>query len=274
MDILVSVFLMGLLGGVHCLGMCGGVVAMLTVGLDPETRSNPKKVALFHLNYNIGRILSYILMGLVFGMLGAILSQTLQMNLFDKALRIFSGVLMIMVGLYIANWSSGIQILEKIGAKFWAILQPFSKRFLPIKDLKGAFFTGLLWGGIPCGLVYSALSFAIVSGSAAQGGLIMLAFGLGTLPSLLIMASLSTQLTHWIKKPWVRKTSGLFIIGLGIAALWMPINSLINTNLHGHNNSSQYIIKSKDRMDAPMPNIHKPKSINTFEKPTDLDYLT
>lgn len=213
-------------------------------------------------------------MGLVFGMLGAILSQTLQMNLFDKALRIFSGVLMIMVGLYIANWSSGIQILEKIGAKFWAILQPFSKRFLPIKDLKGAFFTGLLWGGIPCGLVYSALSFAIVSGSAAQGGLIMLAFGLGTLPSLLIMASLSTQLTHWIKKPWVRKTSGLFIIGLGIAALWMPINSMINTNLHGHNNSSQYIIKSKDRMDAPMPNMHKPKSVNTFTKPTDLDYLT
>jgi len=120
MDILVSVFLMGLLGGVHCLRMCGGVVAILTAGLDPETRSNPKKVALFHLNYNIGRILSYILMGLIFGMLGAILSQILQMNLFDKALRICSDILMIMVGLYIANWSSGIQILEKIGAKFWA----------------------------------------------------------------------------------------------------------------------------------------------------------
>ncbi len=97
---------------------------------------------------------------------------------------------------------------------------------------------------------------------------------MGTLPSLLIMASLSTQLTHWIKKPWARKASGLFIICLGIAALWMPINSMINTNLHGHNNSSQYIIKSKDHMDTPMPNMHKPKSINTFKKSTDLDYLT
>jgi sulfite exporter TauE/SafE len=81
---------MGLLGGVHCLGMCGGVVAMLTAGLDPQVRSNPSKVALFHLNYNLGRILSYILMGVVFGLLGAVLAQTLQMSSFDKALRIFS----------------------------------------------------------------------------------------------------------------------------------------------------------------------------------------
>lgn len=255
MDVLISVFLMGLLGGVHCLGMCGGVVAMLTAGLDPQVRSNPSKVALFHLNYNLGRILSYILMGVVFGLLGAVLAQTLQMNSFDKALRVFSGVLMIMVGLYIGGWSSGIQRLEKFGAKFWALLQPLTKRFLPVKDLKSAFFTGLLWGGIPCGLVYGALSFAIVSGSATQGGLIMLAFGLGTLPSLLLMASLSNQLTHLVQKPWVRKTSGLLIIGLGVAALWMPINSMLGAS-------------------SPRDNNTQPQSINTFQQPTDLDYLT
>jgi sulfite exporter TauE/SafE len=263
MDILISVFLMGLLGGAHCLGMCGGVVGMLTAGLGPEIRSNPKKVALFHLNYNIGRILSYILMGLVFGLLGAILAQTLQMSLFDKVLRVFSGVLMIMVGLYIGGWSSSIQILEKIGVKFWAVLQPLTKRFLPVKDLKSAFFTGLLWGGIPCGLVYGALSFAIVSGSAAQGGLIMLVFGLGTLPSLLLMASVSTQLTHLTQKPWVRKTSGLLIIGLGVAALWMPINTMIGDKSHGHNKIQEH------KMDT-----HNPQGINTFKQPTDLDYLT
>ena len=255
MDVLISVFLMGLLGGVHCLGMCGGVVAMLTAGLDPQVRSNPNKVALFHLNYNLGRILSYILMGVVFGLLGAVLAQTLQMSSFDKVLRIFSGVLMIMVGLYIGGWSSGIQRLEKFGAKFWALLQPLTKRFLPVKDLKSAFFTGLLWGGIPCGLVYGALSFAIVSGSATQGGLIMLAFGLGTLPSLLLMASLSNQLTHLVQKPWVRKTSGLLIIGLGVAALWMPINSMLGVSSHRVNKT-------------------KPHSINSFQKLTVLDYLT
>ncbi len=237
MDIFTSVFLMGLLGSVHCLGMCGGMVGMLSAGLDPQIRANPKKVALFHLNYNLGRILSYMLMGAIFGLIGTLLAQTLQMNEFDKVLRIFSGVLMVMVGLYIGNWSSSIQILERLGAKLWAKLQPLTQRFLPIRNLRSAFFTGLLWGGIPCGLVYGALSFSVLSGSMLEGGLIMLAFGLGTLPSLLLMASLSIQLGFFIQKPGVRRLSGLLIIVLGIMALWMPIKFMIFDSMrmnHSH----------------------------------------
>jgi len=268
MEVLLGVFLMGFLGGVHCLGMCGGVVAMLTAGLDPQTRGNPRKIALFHLNYNLGRILSYVLMGALFGLFGSLLTQSLQMNTLDTSLRIFSGVLMIMVGLYIGNWSSSIQILEKIGSKFWALLQPLTQRFLPIKNLRSAFFTGLLWGGIPCGLVYGALSFAIISGSATQGGMIMLAFGLGTLPSLLLMASLSTKLTYLIQKSWVRKASGLIIIILGVVALWMPINSLIKSGNH-----SYLKIDKPHKMKLNMP-IKIPSDTGTFPKPTDFDYLT
>jgi len=215
MDILISVFLMGLLGGVHCLSMCGGVVGMLTASLPEQVRSDSKQISLYHFNYNLGRILSYILLGAVFGLIGELLSNMLQMSVFDKVLRIFSGVLMIMVGFYIANWYMGIQALEKIGAKLWAVLQPITKRFLPVKNLKSAFLVGLFWGGIPCGLVYGALSFAIVSGSAVQGGMIMLAFGLGTLPSLLLMAGFSLKLSEAIKRPIVRKFSGALIIILG-----------------------------------------------------------
>jgi hypothetical protein len=251
MDIFISVFLMGLLGGVHCLGMCGGVVGILSAGLDPQVRANPKKVALFHLNYNLGRILSYMLMGAIFGLIGTLLAQTLQMSVFDEVLRIFSGVLMVMVGLYIGNWSSSIQILEKLGAKLWVKLQPLIQRFLPIRNLRSAFFTGLLWGGIPCGLVYGALSFAVLSGSMLEGGLIMLAFGLGTLPSLLLMASLSIQLGFFIQKLWVRRLSGLLIIVLGIMALWMPIKSMIFNNMYmNHSHDATH-----------------------FPKPTDFDYL-
>ena len=251
MDIFISVFLMGLLGGVHCLGMCGGVVGILSAGLDPQVRANPKKVALFHLNYNLGRILSYMLMGAIFGLIGTLLAQTLQMSVFDEVLRIFSGVLMVMVGLYIGNWSSSIQILEKLGAKLWVKLQPLIQRFLPIRNLRSAFFTGLLWGGIPCGLVYGALSFAVLSGSMLEGGLIMLAFGLGTLPSLLLMASLSIQLGFFIQKLWIRRLSGLLIIVLGIMALWMPIKSMIFNNMHmNHSHDATH-----------------------FPKPTDFDYL-
>lgn len=248
MDTLTIVFLMGLLGGVHCLGMCGGVVALLTSALPESLRSNPKKTSLYHLNYNTGRVLSYILMGVLFGLAGELLSNMLKMSMLDYVLRIFSGLLMVLVGLYIANWYAGIQVLEKIGAKLWAKLQPISQRFLPVTSLKGAFLVGLLWGGIPCGLVYGALSFATLSGSAVQGGLIMLAFGLGTLPSLLLMAGFSSKLSEAIKKPLVRKFSGTLIIALGIWALWMPAKSLILDLQHSHHS-----------IEVPQP--------------TDLDYL-
>jgi uncharacterized protein len=248
MDTLTIVFLMGLLGGVHCLGMCGGVVALLTSALPEALRSNPKKTSMYHLNYNTGRILSYILMGVLFGLAGELLSNMLKMSTLDYVLRIFSGLLMVLVGLYIANWYAGIQTLEKIGAKLWTKLQPVSQRFLPVTSLKSAFLVGLLWGGIPCGLVYGALSFAALSGSTVQGGLIMLAFGLGTLPSLLLMAGFSSKLSEAIKKPLVRKFSGALIIALGVWALWVPAKSLILDIQHSHH-----------AIEVPQP--------------TDLDYL-
>ncbi len=248
MDILTIVFLMGLLGGVHCLGMCGGVVALLTSALPVDLRSNSRQSSLYHLNYNTGRILSYILMGVIFGAAGEALSGMLKMSTFDYALRIFSGLLMVLVGLYIANWYSGIQALERVGAKLWAKLQPISQKFLPVTNLKSAFLVGLFWGGIPCGLVYGALSFALLSSSAVQGGLIMLAFGLGTLPSLLLMAGFSSKLGEAIKRPLVRKLSGALIIILGIAALWMPLKSLVIGDHHPHQSMQ-------------------------FPQPTDLDYL-
>jgi len=248
MDTLTIVFLMGLLGGVHCLGMCGGVVALLTSALPESLRSDPKKTSLYHLNYNTGRILSYILMGVLFGLAGELLSSMLKMSTLDYVLRILSGLLMVLVGLYIANWYAGIQILEKFGAKLWVRIQPISQRFLPVTSLKSAFLVGLLWGGIPCGLVYGALSFAALSGSAVQGGLIMLAFGLGTLPGLLLMAGFSSKLSEAIKKPLVRKFSGALIIILGIWALWVPAKSLILNIQHSHH-----------AIEVPQP--------------TDLDYL-
>ncbi|SFV85435.1 Heavy-metal-associated domain (N-terminus) and membrane-bounded cytochrome biogenesis cycZ-like domain, possible membrane copper tolerance protein [hydrothermal vent metagenome] len=226
MDTITGVFLMGLLGGVHCLGMCGGVVGLLTSALPTELRADSRQVLWYHLNYNIGRMLSYILMGTLFGLAGGVLSDFLKMGVFDLALRMFSGVLMVLVGLYIGNWYAGIQVLEKMGAKFWVKLQPIRRKFLPVTCLKQAFLLGLLWGGMPCGLVYGALSFAMFSGSFVEGGTIMLAFGMGTLPSLLLMAGFSSQLNEASRRPVVRKLSGVLIIVLGLVALWMPVKSL------------------------------------------------
>ena len=227
MDVIVSVMLMGLLGGVHCLGMCGGVVGLLSANIAPGAKTSAAQSARLHLGYNLGRILSYVLMGALFGLLGTLLAHTLQMSTFDNILRLFSGVLMIFVGLYIGAWSGAIQVLERLGAKLWRHLQPLSMRFMPVSSVKRAFLVGVLWGGIPCGLVYGALSFAMLSGSVAEGALIMLAFGLGTLPALLLMASMAEKLSQFVKQPWVRKFSGVVIILLGLNAAWMPTKALI-----------------------------------------------
>ncbi len=249
MDILLSVFLMGLLGGTHCLGMCGGVVGMLSANIAPQTKQNHAQLARLHLHYNLGRILSYVLMGAVFGLLGTILSQGLQLSVFDQLLRVFSGVLMVLVGLYIGAWSSQIQYLERLGGKLWSKLQPLTQRFMPVSSGKNAFFLGLLWGGIPCGLVYGALSFSMLSGTVLDGAMIMLAFGLGTLPALLLMASMAERLASWVRNPWVRKLSGAVIIALGVSAMWAPVKSLVVDRLisgFDAQQHSQQIIKASD----------------------------
>lgn len=227
MDVIISVMLMGLLGGAHCLGMCGGVVGLLSANIAPGAKVSAAQSAKLHLGYNVGRILSYVLMGALFGLVGTLLAHTLQMSTFDNILRLFSGVLMIFVGLYIGAWSGAIQVLERLGARLWRHLQPLSMRFMPVSSVKRAFLVGVLWGGIPCGLVYGALSFAMFSGGVVEGALIMLAFGLGTLPALLLMASMAERLSHFVKQPWVRKFSGITIILLGLNAAWMPTKALI-----------------------------------------------
>jgi len=140
----------------------------------------------------------------------------------------------VMVGLYIANWSSSIQILERIGSKLWVKIQPITQKLLPIKSLKSALIVDLFWGLMPCGLVYGALGFAILSSSAFNGGMVMLAFGIGTLPSLLLMAGFSTQLGYLSKKPLIRKVSGVLIILLGVIAIWTP---LMVTHIHTPNHT-------------------------------------
>lgn len=212
---LFSAFLVGLLGGGHCIGMCGGFVGAISVHL-PQQQSAQLP---FLLAYNMGRIFSYSLAGVVAGLIGAssfLLSHLLPIQ---KILYVFSSGMLILLGLYLGGFWYGITYLEKIGSHFWKYLQPYSKQFIPIKHLNQAFILGSLWGWLPCGLVYSVLIAAIATGSAANGGLLMLAFGLGTLPTLLAMGLTAVQLKQFLQNKWVRRASGLLVIGFGLAGL-------------------------------------------------------
>lgn len=223
---IIVAFWMGLLGGVHCFAMCGGLVGILSGNLSNNIKENSSKIMLYHLAYNLGRIGSYVLMGLAFAVFSSVLNGQLHISLFEQSLRIFSAVVVIFVGFFILGWRAAIAKIERLGQGFWQKLQPIGRRLLPIKNLSGAYFFGLLWGGIPCGLVYGALSLTLGASSIAEGGLIMLAFGIGTLPALLAMAGFATSLVRFFQHTLIRKMSGIIIILLGFWSLIMPLKSM------------------------------------------------
>lgn len=211
---LLSAFLVGLLGGGHCVGMCGGIVGAVSLSL-PRQRPHFG----YHLAYNTGRIASYTAAGVLAGLLGSsgfFLNHVLPV---EKILYLLANLMLIALGLYLAGLWQGVLLLERAGGVLWRRLQPLSKRFIPVKSLPQAFALGLLWGWLPCGLVYSVLVAALATGAAAQGGLLMLAFGLGTLPTLLAMGLAAERLKALLQKLWVRRTSGLLVLGFGVLGL-------------------------------------------------------
>jgi len=204
----------GLLGGGHCVGMCGGIVGAVSMHL-PQSKS---KVP-FLLSYNVGRILSYTFAGVIAGLVGASSFFLKHVLPIQHVLYGISSLMLIALGLYLADIWHGVTHLEGAGKGIWKTLQPFSKRYIPVQNIKQAFFLGSLWGWLPCGLVYSVLIAAIATGSAINGGLAMLAFGLGTLPTLLTMGMAAVRLKTVLQNIWVRRASGLLVLGFGLLGL-------------------------------------------------------
>ncbi len=211
---LMSAFLVGLLGSGHCVGMCGGIVGAVSMHL-PQSKSK----APFLLSYNAGRILSYTLAGVIAGLVGASSFFLHHILPIQHVLYGISSLMLIALGLYLADIWHGVTYLEGAGKGIWKTLQPFSKRYIPVQNIKQAFFLGSLWGWLPCGLVYSVLIAAIATGSAINGGLLMLAFGLGTLPTLLTMGMAAVRLKTVLQNIWVRRASGLLVLGFGLVGL-------------------------------------------------------
>ncbi|MGO9445980.1 MAG: sulfite exporter TauE/SafE family protein [Thiobacillaceae bacterium] len=206
---LLSALLVGLLGGVHCAGMCGGIVAALS--FRPDGTVPPFRL---HLGYNIGRVLSYTLFGALAGGLGASLNL-LHIRPLQVALYIISQVVLVLLGLYLAGWNRWVLIFEEAGRVLWGHLQPYFKKLLPVRNLPGAFLAGMVWGWLPCGLVYSVLISALASGGAAGGAGLMMAFGLGTLPNLLGMGFFARSLQPFFRSAFTRKAAGLVVASFG-----------------------------------------------------------
>ena len=211
---LISAFVVGLLGGVHCVGMCGGIVGALSLGL-PSQRQLP-----ILLGYNLGRISSYTLAGALMGALGFYFSGLLPVQTAQRVLLGLAGVFMVLLGLYLGGWWNLLSRIERMGGVLWRRIEPLGRGLLPVRSPGQAVALGLLWGWLPCGLVYSALVWTVASGGPVQGGLLMLAFGLGTLPNLLLMGVAAVQLQRWVRKRATRAIAGGLIIALGLWQLY------------------------------------------------------
>ena len=210
---LISAFVVGLLGGVHCVGMCGGIVGAMSLGM-PGGRHLPMLVA-----YNIGRISSYTAAGALMGALGFFFSGLLPVQAAQRVLLTLAAVFLLLMGLYLAGWWNLLSHVERAGGVVWRRLEPLGRGLLPIRSARHAFVLGLLWGWLPCGLVYSALVWTVASGGALQGASLMLAFGLGTLPNLMLMGVAAAQLNRWTRQPLVRRIAGGLVMLFGLVLL-------------------------------------------------------
>ncbi len=218
-----SAFLVGLLGGVHCFGMCGGIVGALTLGLPVSARRRFRGVLPYLLAYNVGRIASYTLAGLLAGGVGAWAANLASVRHGQQVLQVLAGLFMIALGLYLAGWWRGLAQVEQAGGVLWRRIQPLGRGLLPVATPVQALGLGLVWGWLPCGLVYSVVIWAVAAGGAVKGGLILLSFGLGTLPTLLAMGAAAGVLAGWVRKPWVRQGAGVLVMGFGgyqMAVAW------------------------------------------------------
>ena len=211
---LLSAFVVGLLGGVHCVGMCGGIVGALSLGL-PGDRHLPILLA-----YNVGRISSYTLAGALMGALGFYFSGLLLVQAAQRVLLSFAGLFLILMGLYLAGWWNALSRIERAGGVLWRKIEPLGRGLLPVRSVRHGLLLGLLWGWLPCGLVYSALVWTVSAGGALEGAMLMLAFGLGTLPNLLLMGVAAAQLNRWAREPAVRHVAGSLVMGFGVLLLF------------------------------------------------------
>lgn len=208
---IISAFLVGLLGSVHCIGMCGGIVSALTLTLPDKVRQHSSQVMAYAIFYNIGRLTSYGIAGMLFAWLGAALGTSLTPTFLEWG-KWISGIFLLMLGLYIAGWLQALVILERLGNTLWRYIEPAGKHLLPANTYWKAALLGLVWGWLPCGMVYAMLPLAMSSANPVDGGIIMLAFGLGTLPTLLLMGNASLWLLKLTRNPLTRQAAGLLII--------------------------------------------------------------
>ncbi len=218
-----SAFVLGLAGAGHCLGMCGGIAAALQLG--------GAKGSGMTLAYHGGRITSYTLLGAALGFAAG----SIDIAAWTVALRYLAGFLLVAMGLYIADWWRALQWLERGGALLWRPVQRWSGQLLPLRHWYQGAALGLCWGLMPCGLIYSSLAWAATAQDAGLSALMMLFFGLGTLPTMLATSFGAGTVQSVLRRRGLKVVLGVLLI---LSGLWTVYLTLSHGSHAGHGSAA------------------------------------
>lgn len=219
--------LMGLFSALHCLGMCGSIIGSLTLSLRREIRENKRLLVPFVFSYNLGRIVSYSLAGLLAGLAEHVLSMPLGEGHGHRILQILSALVMAGAGLHIAGWFPRFAYIEKAGGVVWRRIEPYGRRLVPVETLPKAFIFGMIWGWLPCGLVYAALALSATTGDVVRSTFTMFAFGLGTMPAVMGVGIMTSWMVRLSTMKKFRQMTGITLIVLGLLAAFPWLNPMV-----------------------------------------------
>jgi len=220
--LLTAALLAGLLGSAHCLGMCAGISGLFSVN---NSVASLRTQVPFALTYNLGRVISYAVLGLIVAAFGSVVVKASPG--LAGAIRLLSGAIIILVGLKVAFDLRLLNIIERMGAGLWAKMAPVAQKLVPVTSLPRALGLGLVWGWLPCGLVYSVLMIAASSTQPLHGVAIMVAFGIGTVPAMALSGLGAARLSELMRRRSTRLGMGLLIVVLGLLTIAMPLTSLM-----------------------------------------------
>lgn len=218
--LIAGAFVLGLASTLHCLGMCGGIIGALTFGLPEPIRESRKRLLPFVSAYNLGRLSSYSLLGALAGLFGEQLFSFVSPRSGHQILQWLATALMVGIGLYLAGWLPQFTVVERMGVPVWKKLSPLARKLTPIDSPVKAYGFGLLWGWLPCGMVYGALVWSTTAGNAGNGALLMLAFGAGTLPATMGAGIFTGWIARLSQNRQARRLAGISIIALALAGLF------------------------------------------------------
>ena len=227
LPLLSAALLAGLVGSAHCLGMCAGISGLFAVNAEVASMRRSIPTALV---YNGGRVITYAMLGMIVATFGSVIVEASPG--LAVGVRMLSGIIIILVGLKVAFDLRVLNVIERMGSTLWARIAPVATKLVPVTSLPKALGLGLVWGWLPCGLVYSVLLIAATSASPAGGALSMAAFGIGTMPAMVLSGLGAARLSSFLQRRGTRLGFGLLIVAMGLLTIAMPLGRLLPSGHH------------------------------------------